>query len=158
MNIEKLNNKILIIKDKSKKSILKKINEHNKLINVKIITLSELKRKYFFDYTKETIFYVSKKYNVVSDVAKIYIENLYLINDKSNYEKVNKLLNIKKDLEDNNLIKTNKLFKEFLKNKDIILYNLKYVDKFFENIFEELKKYNNLTSYDEEGEVGNKTL
>ena len=158
MNIEDLKNKIVIVKDKAKKSLLKKINEQNKLINVKIITLSELKRKYFFDYTKETIFYVSKKYNVVSDVAKIYIENLYLINDKSNYEKVNKLLNIKKDLEDNNLIKTNKLFKEFLKNKDIILYNLKYVDKFFENIFDELKKYNNLTSYDEEGEVGNKTL
>ena len=28
-----------------------------------------------FDYTKETIYYISKKYNVVPDVAKIYIEN-----------------------------------------------------------------------------------
>lgn len=158
MNIEDLKNKIVIIKDKSKKSLLKKINETNKLINVKIITLSELKRKYFFNYTKETIYYVSKTYNVVPDVAKIYIENLYLINDKSNYEKVNKLLEIKKDLEEKNLIKTNPLFKEFLKNKDIILYNLKYSDKFYLNIFEELKKYNNVTSYDEESEVTNKTL
>ena len=77
MNIEELKNKILIIKDKSKKSILKKINEKNKLINVKIITLNELKKKYYFDYTKETIYYISKKYNVVPDIAKIYIENLY---------------------------------------------------------------------------------
>lgn len=158
MNINDLKNKIVIVKDKTKKSLLKKINEKNKLINVKIITLSELKRKYFFDYTKETIYYVSKNYNVVSDVAKIYIENLYLINDKSKYEKVNKLIELKKDLENKKLIKTNNLFKEYLKNKNIILYNLKYVDKFYENIFEELKKYNNVTSYDEEGEVTNKTL
>ena len=158
MNIEKLNNKILIIKDKSKKSILKKINEHNKLINVKIITLSELKKKYFFDYTKETIYYVSKKYNVVPDVAKIYIENLYYINKDSKYEKVLKLQEIKQDLEKNRLLKSNKLFKEFLKNKDIVLYNLKYVDKFYLNIFEELKENNNVISIDEESESKIKTL
>ena len=158
MNIEKLNNKILIIKDKSKNSILKKINEHNKLINVKIITLSELKKKYFFDYTKETIYYVSKKYNVVPDVAKIYIENLYYINKDSKYEKVLKLQEIKQDLEKNRLLKSNKLFKEFLKNKDIVLYNLKYVDKFYLNIFEELKENNNVISIDEESESKIKTL
>lgn len=158
MNIDDLKNKIVIVKDKTKKSLLKKINEQNKLLNIKIITLSELKRKYFFDYTKETIYYISKNYNVVSDVAKIYIENLYLINEKSKYEKINKLIEIKKDLENKKLIKTNNLFKEFLKNKDIILYNLKYVDKFYENIFEELKKYNNVILYDEEGDVTNKTL
>ena len=127
MNIEKLNNKILIIKDKSKKSILKKINEHNKLINVKIITLSELKKKYFFDYTKETIYYVSKKYNVVPDVAKIYIENLYYINKDSKYEKVLKLQEIKQDLEKNRLLKSNKLFKELnelLEEKQISLKEL----------------------------------
>ena len=158
MNIEELKNKILIIKDKSKKSILKKINEKNKLINVKIITLNELKKKYYFDYTKETIYYVSKKYNVVPDIAKIYIENLYYVNEKSEYEKVNKLIEIKKDLEEKQLIKTNKLFKEFLKNKDIILYNLKYTDKLYQNIFEELKKVNNIISYDEESEFSLKKL
>lgn len=158
MNIEDLKNKIVIVKDKTKKSLLKKINEQNKLINVKIITLSELKRKYFFDYTKETIYYVSKNYNVVPDVAKIYIENLYLINDNSEYEKVIELIKIKKDLESKQLIKTNKLFIEFLKNKDIILYNLKYVDKFYQNIFEELRKYNNVVSYDEENDESTKTI
>lgn len=158
MNIEDFKNKIIIIKDSSKKSLLKKINEENKLINVKIITLSELKRKYLFDYTKEAIYYVSKKHNVIDDVAKIYIDNLYYINENSKYEKVNKLIEIKKDLEDNNLIKRNNLFKNYLKNKDIILYNLKYSDKLYQNIFEELKKNNNVISYDEEGEVSKKSL
>ena len=158
MNIEDFKNKIIIIKDSSKKSLLKEINEENKLINVKIITLSELKRKYLFDYTKEAIYYVSKKHNVIDDVAKIYIDNLYYINENSKYEKVNKLIEIKKDLEDNNLIKRNNLFKNYLKNKDIILYNLKYSDKLYQNIFEELKKNNNVISYDEEGEVSKKSL
>ena len=45
--MEEFNNKIVILNDYAKKSFIKKIN---KLINVKVITLSELKRKYFFDY------------------------------------------------------------------------------------------------------------
>ena len=55
MNIDKFNNCIIILKDKTKKSFLKKIN---KLINVKIITLNEFKRKCFFDYDEETICYI----------------------------------------------------------------------------------------------------
>lgn len=158
MNIEDLKNKIIIVKDKAKKGLLQKINESKKLINVKIITLSELKRKYYFDYTKETIYYISKKYNVINDVAKIYIDNLYYINEDANYEKVKKLIEIKKDLEEKGLIKTNKLFKNYLNNKDIILYNLKYSDKLYQNIFEELKKNNNVISYDEEGNESKKSL
>ncbi len=158
MHIEDLKNKIIIIKDSSKKSILSKINNENKLINVKIITLSELKKKYLFDYSKETIYYVSNKYNVVQDVAKVYIENLYYINDNSKYEKVKKLNEIKQDLLNNNLLTENKLFRNFLKNKDIILYNLKYEDKLYQKIFDELKQYNNVISYDEESDTSKKPL
>ena len=158
MNVEEFKNKIIIIKDSSKKSLLSKINNENKLINTKIITLSELKKKYLFDYNKETIYYVSKKYNVVQDVAKVYIENLYYINEQSNYEKVKKLIKIKEDLLKNNLLIENKLFKNFLKCKDIILYNLKYEDKLYQNIFDELKECNNVISYDEESDVSKKSL
>ena len=158
MNIEDLKNKIVIIKDSSKKSLLSKINQENKLVNVKIITLSELKKKYLFDYTKETIFYVVNKYNVIQDIAKKYIENLYYLNDNTEYEKVNKLREIKEDLLSNNLIKENKLFKSFLKNKDIILWNLKYEDKLYQNIFDELRECNNVISYDEESDSPKKPL
>lgn len=158
MNIEDLKNKIVIIKDSSKKSLLSKINKENKLINVKIITLNELKKKYIFDYSKETIFYVVNKYNVIQDIAKKYIENLYYLNDNTEYEKVNNLREIKDDLLNNNLIKENKLFKNFLKNKDIILWNLKYEDKLYQNIFDELRQYNNVISYDEESDYPKKPL
>ena len=48
MDIELFNNKVLIIKDGLKKYILDLLKD--RLINVKIITLSELKKKYYFDY------------------------------------------------------------------------------------------------------------
>lgn len=150
MQIEELNNKIIIIKDSYKKTLLKKINDSKKLLNIKIITLSELLKKYYFDYSKETIYYVCKKYNVVYDVAKIYIDNLYYISEDSDNEKIHFLYNLKNELSNNGLIKINKLFREFLKNKDIVLYNLKYIDKLFLNIINELKEISNIFEFNNE--------
>lgn len=150
MEISKLNNKIIIIKDSYKKTILDKLNKYKKLVNVKIITLSELKKKYCFDYNKEAIYYVCNKYSVIYDVAKIYIDNLYYINSVVDNDKVKFLYELKKDLLDKNLIHENKLFKSFLKNKDIVLYNLEYIDKFYLNIIDELKKTNNIEEYNDE--------
>lgn len=158
MDIDSLNNKIIIIKDSYKNILLKKINDSKKLINVKIITLNELKRKYYFDYNEECIYYVCKKYNIICDIAKIYLDNLYYIDKDSTNEKIHFLYELKKDLINKNLIKENKLFREFLKNKDIILYNLKYIDKFYINIINEIKKHSNVKSYDDYNKVTKKVL
>ena len=158
MEIDVLNNKIIIIKDESKNSLLDEINSKKQLINYKIITLSELKKKYFFDYNEKAIFYICKKYNINSDISKIYLENLYFINNKIDDEKVNFLYDLKQDLINNSLLITNNLFKKFLTNKDIILYNLKYVDKFYKNIFDELKLNNNVIEINNEKENDIKDL
>ena len=152
--MEEFNNKIVILNDYAKKSFIKKIN---KLINVKVITLSELKRKYFFDYDNKAIYFVSNKYNCIPEIAKIYIENTYFISD-INTKKINFLKDIKKELDANNLLTYNELFKEFLKGKDIVLYNLKYVDKFYKNIFKELEKYSNITNYNDSNNESIKEL
>ena len=144
--MEEFNNKIVILNDYAKKSFIKKIN---KLINVKVITLSELKKKYYFDYDNKAIYFVSNKYNCIPEIAKIYIENTYFIGDIDT-KKVNFLKEIKEELDSNNLLTYNNLFKEFLKGKDIVLYNLKYVDKFYKNIFKELERYSTVTSYNDE--------
>ena len=60
MDISSLNNKIVIIPDRMKDSFIKLIS--NKLFNIKVITLSELKKLYYFDYDKEAIYYVCNKY------------------------------------------------------------------------------------------------
>ena len=152
--MEEFNNKIVILNDYAKKSFIKKIN---KLINVKVITLSELKHKYFFDYDNKAVYFVSNKYNCIPEIAKIYIENTYFISD-INTKKINFLKEIKKELDTNNLLTYNELFKEFLKGKDIVLYNLKYVDKFYKNIFKELEKYSNITNYNDSNNESIKEL
>lgn len=152
--MEEFNNKIVILNDYAKKSFIKKIN---KLINVKVITLSELKKKYYFDYDNKAIYFVSNKYNCIPEIAKIYIENIYFIGDIDT-KKVNFLKEIKDELDNNNLLTYNNLFKEFLKGKDIVLYNLKYVDKFYKNIFKELGRYSNITSYNDEDNKSVKEL
>lgn len=144
--MEEFNNKIVVLNDYAKKSFIKKID---KLINVKVITLSELKRKYYFDYDNKAIYFVSNKYSCIPEIAKIYIENIYYLKDIDN-EKINFLKDIKNDLDTNNLLTYNNLFKEFLKGKEIVLYNLKYVDKFYKNIFKELEEYSKVTIYNDE--------
>lgn len=144
--MEEFNNKIVVLNDYAKKSFIKKID---KLINVKVITLSELKRKYYFDYDNKAIYFVSNKYNCIPEIAKIYIENIYYLKDIDD-EKINFLKEIKSDLDTNNLLTYNNLFKEFLKGKEIVLYNLKYVDKFYKNIFKELEEYSKVTIYNDE--------
>lgn len=152
--MEEFNNKIVILNDYAKKNFIKKIN---KLINVKVITLSELKKKYYFDYDNKAIYFVSNKYNCIPEIAKIYIENIYFIGDIDT-KKVNFLKEIKDELDNNNLLTYNNLFKESLRGKDIVLYNLKYVDKFYKNIFKELERYSNVTSYNDEDNESVKEL
>ena len=141
MDIESFNNKVLIIKDNIKDYILDHIS--NKLINIKIITLSELKKKYYFDYDKETIYYICKNYNVISSVAKKYIDNLYYIKDIDS-DKIKFLSDLKNDLLNHGLLYEDKLFKSYLIGKDIVLYNIKNIDLFYENIFNEISKYSNI--------------
>lgn len=152
--MEEFNNKIVILNDYAKKNFIKKIN---KLINVKVITLSELKKKYYFNYDNKAIYFVSNKYNCIPEIAKIYIENIYFIGDIDT-KKVNFLKEVKEELDNNNLLTYNNLFKEFLRGKDIVLYNLKYVDKFYKNIFKELGRYSNITSYNDEDNKSVKEL
>ena len=144
-----LNNKIVIINDAEKENLLNNIDS---LINIKIITLSELKKKYYFDYTNQTLIYICNKYNVVLDTAKKYINSIYYINDSCDTNKVKFLNKLKQDLMDNNLLIENKLFKEFLKDKDIVLYNLENIDKFYLNIFDELKQFNRVEELNNEKE------
>lgn len=146
MNINELNNKIIIINDYAKNTLLKKID---KLINIKIITLSELKKNYIYDYDYKSIIYVSNKYNCIPSIAKKYIENTYYINNDIDNNKIKFISQIKKELEENNLLIKNNIFKNYLKNKDIVLYNLKYINKYYSNIIEELSKNNNIIEYND---------
>ena len=134
--LNNIKNNILII---CTNEVKKEINKINKLLPIKTLTIEEFKKNYFFDYNENTILYLINKYMINYDIAKIYIENLYYIENKDyKHHKLDYLTMIKKELENNNLLIYNDNFKEYLSKVDIITYNIN-IDNDIKRI---LTKYN----------------
>ena len=86
---------------------------------------------------KENVFLtMMKKLFVIYDVAKIYLENLYYVSDKDKSSKMKFLKDLKDDLNSKHLLYYNDMFMSYLNSNKVILYNLKYVNKFYKNIFD----------------------
>ena len=138
MNIDFLeNNSILIIPNNLKENVLKKLS--SKLLNIKIMNIEEFKKKYYFDYNTETLFYIINNFNVSYDFATEIIENLYYIEDKEYKEnKINFLVNIKRELINNNLLIFDKLFNQYIEFKKIYIYGYDYIQKFYKKMFSNL--------------------
>ena len=133
------NNSILIAQNNIKEKIIKQINKQ--MLNIKIMSFEELIKKYTFDYNEKTIYYLMKKENIKYDIAKNYIENIYYIENKNyNNIKLDKLVEIKNYLHQNNLLIHDNLFKNFIKNKPIYIY-YETISKYQYKIIEDLKKY-----------------
>ena len=141
------NNSIIITNKANKNKLLNKLNKQ--LLNIKIYTISEIKKLLFFTYNEETIYYVKNKYSINSEIARIYINNIYNVEDKKyNNEKLNFLTELKTDLLEKKLIKENKLFIESLKNKTIILYNIEETKEL--DIIKNILKNNDIEIINEE--------
>ena len=137
------NNQIIITSSVNKKNLLKKLNKE--LLNIKIYSVPEFNKLFYFDYDEETIYYVMTKYNVKYEIAKIYLNNLTYIEDtKYDNEKLSFLASLKKELLSNKLITINKLFISTLTNKDIVFYNLP-LSKEIEYLKDTLSKNNKVS-------------
>lgn len=135
--------KLLIIPSNFKK--IKKIN-NNLLSNIKVTTFKEVKEELYFKYNEESIHFIMKKCGVNYELARIYIENMYYIeNKKYNISKLDNLVSLKQDLENNKLLVKNKLYKSFLKNKNIVIENYSNFTKFEQKIINELKEFPKLS-------------
>ncbi len=123
---------IIICNNSIKESLLK---ENKELNNNKYYTLSEFIKNLCFDYDYKTILYVMKKYNVKYSVAEEYLDNLIYIEDKKyNIEKLDFLVDLKKDLIDNKLLIFNPTFNT---NKNIIIYD--HLSKFNKYLLRNIK-------------------
>ena len=110
---------IIVCDDYRKYELLK--NNRNKLSNIKYMNKLEFIHKFYFDYDKKTIYELCKKYNYSYDIALMYLENIYYIEDKMyDNEKLDKLVEIKRYLDDNNLLIYDLLFKELLKSNEVV--------------------------------------
>ena len=140
MNYDVLeNDSILIVPSQIKEKILTEMDKKSKLFNVKLMEINEFKRKYFFDYTTETIFYVMKHYNYDYESSLDIINNLYFLSSENyDHEKLKFLLNTKNELINNNLLIFDNVFKIALENKKIYVYGYDYINNFYKKAFSTL--------------------
>lgn len=137
--------KIIIASSSNKKYILKKLSEEKKLYNLKFYSFSDLKKKIFFDYDNKTIEYVMINYKVSYDIAKMYLDNLYYLKNINN-EKITFLNCLREKLDREKLLIYDDSFKDYINNKEVILYgypNLSNEQKIILNKLSNVKKYNN---------------
>lgn len=158
MNLSDYKDSIIIIKSRAKSNFLKKLSKEKRLLNIKLFTLEELKKNFFFSYAPQTLDYVVKKYKVIPEIGEIYLDNLYYIDENICDEKMENLKKIYADLKEQDLIVYNDLFKEFLKNKKVVLYNLGQLDKFYEKMFNNISKISKLNIIEEKKETSIKPL
>ena len=133
-------NTLIICEENYKKYILKKLCNHKLFLNVKIITKKEFFNEYLFKYNNKTISYLVNTYNYKVAIAKMYLDNLYCVEDKDyNNQKLEFLINLKKELINKNLLVFNDKFRVSIKNyKEILVVNYPFLDKYEMEIFNEL--------------------
>ena len=144
-----LNDNTLIICDNDiKTKILSHLNEIDQIYDIKFMNINEVIKRLFFDYNKETIYYLVNKYNISYEIAKIYIDNMYFIDDKEyKNDKLDMLVKYKKELINNNLLIKDDLFIDYIKNKNIKVI-MKKVSKYYNYVFDILRKYTNIEIID----------
>ena len=143
-------NTLLIIPNNLKKQVL----NNNKLINIKLTSFNEIRDNLYFKYDEKTIYYLIKKYNMKYEVAKVYLDNLYFIEDKNyNIKRLDKLVSIKQELIDNDLLIFNKLYKNYIKSKTITLYGFNILNKYQKNIIKALEKITKVNIINKENEI-----
>ena len=128
--------KLMICPNDEKIEILKRYNQDKKLHSTKFMTKEEFFKKYYFDYSYQTLFYLMKKYNFQLDVAKLYLKYLYVIDENTSYhsEKLELLKEIKKDLIENHYLEYSKSFSKTISNMDIIVNHYYDLDLYEEKV------------------------
>ena len=134
------NGSVLVVPTPIKKQLLEEIDTLDTLLNIKMMSKQEFIRQYYFDYDKETLIYLTNKYDIKLEVARVYIENMYKLNDTfTSSNNLNELTLMKNNLLDHGLLKTNNIFKEYLKSHPVVFYGYDYYLKEDERLIEDLK-------------------
>lgn len=135
------NKTLLIVPSIQKQKILEEMDTYDNLFDIKILSLEEFRKKYYFDYTQETLLYIVKKYDLKIDVAKVYLENMYHLSGLyTSSDKLNELTLMKNNLLDHNLLKRDTFFTSSLDKYSIIFYGYDFYLKEDLKMIEELKK------------------
>ena len=136
MNDFTKDNLLIICPNEEKIKILDKLSKENRIYDIKFMTKEEYKKNYFYNYDEKALYYLLTKYGYNLDVAKVYLKNLYVIDETKKYKspKLNFLKNIKKELKENNLLEENPTFKDYVKSKNIIVKSYYDLEKYEEEM------------------------
>ena len=140
---------IVITPSNLKKKVIELSRKKYYNYNIKFMSINEFIDKYTFSYDNKTIYNIMNKYNINLSSTLVYLNNLCYISDKLNNSKMILLKDIKKYLEDNNLLIYDNRFREYVKDKEIHIYGYNYINKYYLNIFKDLNyivhniEYNN---------------
>lgn len=115
--------KVIVTNEYNKINILEQLTKEKRFNDNKFFSFKELKKKLFFDYDNRAIFFIMKNYNVNINIAKIYLENMYFLKNVDE-KKVRFLMDIKKRLDENELLIYNEKFKKYISNQEVIIYGV----------------------------------
>ena len=150
-----LNTDILIVKNNLKNNIIEELNKAG-LVNVKIMSLNEFRNKYYFTYKDKALYYLINKYHYEIDVARMYLSKLYDVSDVDyGSSKIRKIIDLKKELQEEGLLIYNRNFKNYLKGKKITIYNYYDLEKRDNLLIKELELYNEVIIYNDQLEEYN---
>ncbi len=136
-------NMLIICDNTYKMSILKEINKKHLFLDVKFYTKNEFLNNFLFQVKDEGLYYLVSTYHLKVEIAKMYLKNLYYIEEAKEYKsnKLKFLQKIKKELQDNNLIIYNHNFKDYLSKFQIMVVGYPYLDNYELKIFKEINAY-----------------
>ena len=150
MNLELNDYTIILCENNLKMHILKNMSFNREIKHIKFFTKKEFIRECTFKYDEKTLLYLIKKYNMKIDIAKMYLDNLYYIKDNVTYKsnKLEFLVNLKKELNNNNLLISNKDFINTYKRYKVLVVEYPYLEEYEKEIL-------NNFSYEVINSVGN---
>lgn len=142
MNLSDLSeNNLIICENDYKKNILKKMSDGHLFLNVKFMTKREFFESYLFKVKDEAIYELIKKYGFKIDIAKMYIDNLFFIEDKTyDNRKLDFLNEIKTFLKEKDLLIFDDSFKEYIKRFKIFVIGYEYLENY------EIEAFNSLNA------------
>jgi len=133
-------NSIIITPSTLKQKLIKELSKQP-LKNIKVITLTELKEKYYFTYDEHAIIYLMNKYHYKFDVAKMYLSRLYEVeNDSFNSTKIKKIIDLKKELIEQKLLIYTPNFINYLKNKTVYFYECTRITNLEKKLLKEISE------------------
>ena len=129
-------NAIYVVPSNIKRNMLLELNKE-KLMNIKFISLEELIDRLTFTYDKEAIFYLTNKYNIKEEVAITYLDNMRYISDIKD-DNMTKLINLKEELDKENLLISDEEIYSYLNGKSIEVYGYDYIPKFYKKYLDKI--------------------